>query len=549
MYRSWDQKPPKTLKRKIKKFFFETPAEILMGVAILGSIFGGLSYRHNAAKAGEIPLAFSEIEQITEEARAKDMEVPPLTRFYAGNNDVAMKVFESNNIALKTGKSHEIFAHELQTRVDASLKKHKLISEYAAEMPADARAALQSVDKLSQAARELPAVQDAFNKAWTADHNDVYHTEFYTTTSCDSNNKCTTTTHTRQVYDYTWHTFTYNAKYGEQASRLLNEYLARHPDMKLEEVLKLARSTHAENETAMRESMKRQLDGRTPTQDEYLKFANTWAQGSNYLKYKGKAETTHDILESLSPQWNAHKNTSKSTRYRTYSHWDSGPKEYQTAEQTATRIKELREAAHGVIDGMHFSGQKVPELNTMIKEYVDVVLHAKHGNPDKLRSDIMKTARSIYDQNYENGFDVHPFKWLDVILLTVLGMAIGGGIGYGTDRLLDGKKREWYYDTEAADNGELEGLPSTPRKNSFPGGTIDLNEVFRKTKEREKQPDPYVIVPPKTEPALAPEQKMEEPAVIPAPLPANDPESPVVVPDDKPVDKVWKQKYRKVMPP
>lgn len=544
MYHSWDRKPPKTLKRKLKKIFFETPVEILMGVAILGSIFGGLSYRHNAAKSGEIPLAFSEIEQIEKDHKAQDMEVPPLTRFYASNNDVAMKVFESNNIALKTGKSHEVFAHELQTRVDASLKKHKLISEYAAEMPQDARAALQSVDKLSQAARKLPPVQDAFNKAWTADHDDVYHTEFYTTTSCDSKNNCTTQLHSRQVYDYTWHTFTYNAKYGEQASRLLNEYLARHPDMKLDEVLKLARATSAENETAMRESMKRQLEGRTPSQEEYLKFANTWAEGSNYLKYKGAAEQNHNALEGLSPQWNAHKNTSKSVRYKTYRHHDSGPKEFQTAEQTAMRIKELREAAHGVIDGMHFSGQKVPELSQKIKDYVDVVLHAKHGDPDALRADIMKTARGIYDQNYENGFDVHPFKWLDVILLTVLGMAVGGGIGYGADRLLHGKRREWYELTEDADNGEASPLPSTPRENSFPGGTIDLNDMFRKAQERERKAAP---VPPQDVPT--PEVKKEEPAVITAPIPANDPESPVVVPDDRSVDKVWKQKYRKVMPP
>jgi hypothetical protein len=308
-------------------------------------------------------------------------------------------------------------------------------------------------------------------------------------------------------------------------------------------VLKLARATNPENEAAMRESMKRELDGKTPTTEQYLKFANTWAQGSNYLKYKGAAEQNHNALEGLSPQWNAHMHTSKSTRFRTYSHYDSGPKEYQTAEQTAARISDLRKAAHGVIDGMHFSGQKVPELNTKIKEYVDVVLHAKHGDPDALRADIMKTARGIYDQNYENGFDVHPFKWLDIILLTVLGMAIGGGIGYGADRLLDGKKREWYDETEAADNGELSPLPSTPRENSFPGQTIDLNEIFRKTKEREKQADPYVIAPAQPEPAV--EVKKEEPVVIPA----NDPESPMVVPDDKPIDKVWKQKYRKVVPP
>ena len=53
--------------KKAKQLLFETPIEIMIGVLLVGSITGGLTYRNRAARAGEIPLAFSEIEQTTKE--------------------------------------------------------------------------------------------------------------------------------------------------------------------------------------------------------------------------------------------------------------------------------------------------------------------------------------------------------------------------------------------------------------------------------------------------------------------------------------------------
>ena len=432
---------------------FNTSAEIWIGVTLGLVLAGGLSTRHYASKAGEIPLAFSEIEQISADFNKASQPVPALTRFYAANNDITMKVFESNNIALHINKSHTVFAHELQTRVDASLKKHALLSEYTQVMPQDSRAALESVAKLEDATRSLPAIKAAFDNSWSYHRRDVTHTRHYTTQSC-SNGKCTTHHHTEQVYDYSWHTYTFNQAQAQQAVRLLQNFMERNPDLSVQERLYIAKMTSAENQEAIRTSMAREFKDHAPTPEEYLKFANTWASGSNYLKYAPQAAGEYQALTNLSGALQAALGTAHDHHYRTYSRSDSGPAEYQLAETAETRTARTIDAAHGVTDGIHYSASAAPQLERMIRDYVDVVLHEKPGNANELRADIMKTARSMYDQNYENGFDVHTFKWLNVILITMLGMAAGGGLGVGADKLLHRNRRKWFEDPVAREERE-----------------------------------------------------------------------------------------------
>ncbi len=436
-----------------RHLLFNTSAEIWIGVTLGLVLAGGLSTRHYASKAGEIPLAFSEIEQISADFNKASQPVPALTRFYAANNDVTMKVFESNNIALHINKSHTVFAHELQTRIDASLKKHALISEYTEAMPQDSRNALESVAKLEDANRALPAIKSAFDNSWDYSRRDVTRTHHYTTQSC-SDGKCTTTHHTEQVYDYSWHTYTFNQAQAQQAVRLLQNFMERNPDLSVQERLYIAKMTHGENQEAIRKSMARELKEHVPTEAEYLKFANTWASGSNYLKYAPQAAGEYQALTGLSASLQQALRTAHDERYRTYSRSDSGPAEYQLAETAEMRTARTIEAAHGVTDGIHFSAAKAPELERMIRNYVDVVLHEKPGDANELRSGIMKTARSMYDQNYENGFDVHTFKWLNVILITMLGMVAGGGLGVGADKLLARNRREWFEDPVAREERE-----------------------------------------------------------------------------------------------
>lgn len=513
-------------RHNIKKLLFETPAEILIGVLLVGSIFGIAGYRNRSALAGEIPIAFSEVEQITRDFHKDNKPVPPLTRFYAVNNDIAMKVFESNNIALAIGKSNLVFATELRTRVDAAFQLHPLISTYADEMPKDADAALSSLDKLSTASSRLPNINAAFSQAWDESHYDVTHTHYWTTTDCDANGKnCTTTTHSEEVYDYTIHTYTYHPEIGRRAARLLSEFIEHNPDLTVNERLYLARETHAENEEAIAKSMKRKLDGKTPTADQYLKFANTWAQGSNLVKYVPRITNDYDALKSISAAWNSAAGTASSTRYITYSHSDSGPREYQVSEAEQERGGDIVQASDRILGGVQFSKEAVPALDAKIKQYVGVVLDGDEGDANQLRSDIMKLSRKIYQNNYENGFDVQPFKWLDVILITMLGMAIGGGIGFGIDRLLDAKKDEWYDPNE------------------------DASDPFvRRKRSRDASPFPIPVNIPKPQPV--PDMAPPKPPVI-----APQPEPTQPVNDDKPAVKDdpqpnpgWKKKYRDVAP-
>ncbi|HYD16923.1 MAG TPA: hypothetical protein VEF76_00425, partial [Patescibacteria group bacterium] len=393
---------------------FNTTAEVWVLAALGLTLAGGLSARYYASKAGEIPLAFSEIEQITSDFNKAGKPVPALTQYYAVNNDITMKVFESNNIALAVNKSHTVFAHEMQTRVDASLKKHALISEYADGMARDGANALESVRKLEDATRALPAVSNALDNSWDASHYDVTHQEPRTSRSCDSKGNCTTSTYYVTVYDYTIHTFTYHAQEAQRALTLLKDFVVNTPDLSVQERLYVAGMTHGENQEAIRNSMKAKFKDHAPTEAEYLEYANTWAKGSNLHKYAPQAAAEYRELASMINALEAAQETARSARYITYSHYDSGPKEHRIAEAAETHADRAIQASHGVTDGIHFSMQQAPELNRMIKEYVDVVLNGKQGDADELRSGIMKTARAMYDNNYENGFDVHTFKWLNV---------------------------------------------------------------------------------------------------------------------------------------
>jgi hypothetical protein len=565
-------------RKRIKRLLFETPIEVMIGVLLVGAISGPLIYRNRAARAGEIPIAFSEVEQIQKDFNRAGKPVPPLTEFYAVNNDVPMKVFESNNIALAMGKSHMIFATELRTRVDAAFKTHPLISTYAEEMPQDANAALQSLDKLTTAEKNMPPIHNAFNKAWSEWHHDVTHTKHWTTRECDSKGKnCHTVSHSKTIYDYTIHSYTYHPEAGQRAAALLNAFLSNNPDLAISEKLYLSSETHAENQEAIAKSMKRELEGKTPTEDQYLKFANTWARGSNLLKYASGVANDYGTLRGIANDWNGALSTAHDHRYTSLSHYDSGPREYQIAEQAQKYAGSITQGSHEITDGIAFSRDAVPKLDSLIKQYVDVVLNHKPGDADELRSDIMQTARDIYQKNYEAGFDVQPFKWLDVILWTMLCMALGGAAGFGVDRGLDAVRERyfrrsrdqedggWDYDyigkpkQEPVTNPDVDAqfnpssptdIPAPPRRHEAP---VEREEPVTEP-DFSKMPKPtWQPKPPKGVEITAPlpeRPKKEEPAAeaYSAP-PANDDAS--AVKDDTPAgkgDAKWVKKYKDIQP-
>jgi len=458
---------------KAKRLILDTPIEIAIGAVLMGSIAGGISYHVQQGKEGQIPLAFSEIEQTTRDFAAKGQPVPPLTRMYSLTNDAAMKVFESNNIALAKDRSNETFAWELETRVDPSLKTHMLISEIAQEMPQDARAALGSVEKLSGAERALPRIINELDNSWDASHYDVTHIHTWTTTSCDSKGKCTTTTHSETVYDYTIHTYNYHPGHGANAARAMNEFIAAYPNLNIEERLHLASQVGADNEGAMKKSMAQKFKDKAMTSAQALGFANTWATGSNLAAYLPVIYARQNDMNRLAPAWDNAKETAHYERYRTYHHYDSGPREYQIAQQAQSTATEIYNSANKITGGIQYAGQAVPQLTEKIREYIDVTHKRDTHESNRLRAEIMQDARNIYQQNFAGGFDVQPFKWWAIALFTAIGAGLGAAAGAGVDRLIDKVKRAKTLD-------DLTRGDSFNRRSKAPKVNIDFDKQKKK---------------------------------------------------------------------
>ncbi len=440
-------------KKKTKQIIFETPAEIFIGAGLLASTFGVASYSHENAKRGKIPLAFSEIGENRHRFNWRGLEVPPLTNFYSVTNDVAMMTFEGNNLGYAWNEwsdfwdSTDRIAYELEKKIEPTMRVHHLISDYAPEYPKLADKALNSLNKLVKAEPDLPEVIQALDDAWDEEHHDQYRTEVYfenvCTTSTGANGQsttsCTPQMRTRQVYDHTDHYYTYHKEAGARAAALLKDFIEKHPDIRIEEKLYPVNVTNAENEWAMRESRRKQRGASNMKSDEYLPLANTWANGSNFSVYLPKAYANHAGVVSATPAWDKARKTAQSESYQTYSHQDDGPQEFQIAEAALNYAVSMSRNSHAITDGIRTAGVQVPLLNKKIGEYVNAALHKGPGNPEKLRSEVMILAQNIYKKNFAGGFDTEPAKWGMVVLWTVLGGLLGGGLGYGADRLIDRK--------------------------------------------------------------------------------------------------------------
>ncbi|MDE1153010.1 MAG: hypothetical protein PW788_10785 [Micavibrio sp.] len=449
---------------KVKRFIYETPVEIAIGAVLFGTIAGVSSYEVQKGKEGQIPLAFSEIEQTTRDFAAKGQPVPPLTLLYSLTNDATMKVFESNNIALAKDETNKTFARELETRIDPDFKTHMLISEISAEMPKDAGAALGSVSDLIAAVKELPPIMAALDASWSESHRDVTHTVYDPVRSCDSKGQnCTTTYVPREVYDYTIHDYDYNAQQGQYSARLLQDFVAAHPKLDVTEQLHYASKTHADNENAMAQSMRNLLKGKPPTPEQALGFANTWARGSNLVKYLPTIRSRTAELPGLSSSWTAALETAHSETYRTYSHSDNGPSEYRAAQAALGHTTTIQESSARITGGIRDAGYAIPALTQQIKTYIDVAEGRKPGDADKLRGEVMKTARDIYNQNFENGFDVQPFKWWAIALFTVLGAGMGAGAGAGVDKYLNDRLRRQREKKYTDPKNEENNIPGSKR--------------------------------------------------------------------------------------
>jgi hypothetical protein len=418
-----------------------TRIEMAVGAVLFTLPAAIMSYQHEGTKLGQIPLAFSELNRtVAYIENDSDEKVPPLTMFYSAVNDMVMQIFEANNAAYKNdGGSNEALARELERRFEPRTQADAVIADYADRIPEYAGDARATLDPLLDAYNDLRPVQEALDNAWSESHHDHYKNVRRSRRVCSSSNgktSCSTQYYTDRVYQYTDHKFTYNAGYGEQAADLLNDFIERHPDVRIPEELIKATSVSNDNKDAIRSSRINVNDGKEPTEAEYLALTNTWATGSNYERLTPVAYKAHSGVLTMAPAWDRAKETAETRRYRTKTRSHSGPEQFQIAEDALGYVVSFRQNTAPVIVGIDKAAEGTPALEAKVKRYIDVVLRNAPGDAADLRGDIMHEARAIYKANYVAGFDVNPAKWYMVGVWGIIGMMAGTGVGFGADLLV-----------------------------------------------------------------------------------------------------------------
>lgn len=413
---------------------------LAVGALGLSVVFGGVAYYIQDKNSRCEPVAFSEFGKTARAFEKEGKPVPALTHYYSIVNDMSMQVFEAFNLSNGCGAKGSSFATELEFKTNRGSRVHRQIGERAGELPAASDQALRDLEKFTQALAELPAVVKAFDDSWRHTQDDVYMTKTREHTVCDIDGKnCHTETERYEEYDHTVHHYRYFRENGQRAAVLLADFLTHHPDLTIAQELIRATSTEADNEYAIETSMKKLFEGKMPTNDDYLAMANSWADGSNYTKYRPVISAERDNLAGLSPRWRAALQIARSQSYTTYSKVDSGPAEYRVAGAAEDSGNAIMDAAGRVIGGVVHARAAVPELEAAIAEYIDVSLNAKPGDEAKLKKRVIETAQSLYERNYEGGLPVRPFSWPTVCLFALLGGALGAAGVAGFDRWQENK--------------------------------------------------------------------------------------------------------------
>lgn len=372
-------------------------------------VFTG-TYLYFKKKAARIPVAFSEVSEVK-----RKYPDSPLSEFYASCHDVYMKVFESYNYAVNvTGNyTHRRLAAELETRVEETLKHHKLISEYSQEMDSITRTALKELEPLKHINERISSLEQSLNQVW--DYS-----------SWDNYNDCyTDSTGTHCDYSDTDHYFTYEASKARIAFRKFQEFYSEVPDFKIFDRVRHVNHVGAENLYGMHYSKSMKED------HEADSLADLWATGNVFSVHYPKIyayywgyKDSGDLIVPYKVNKNYHYNTSSRSH--------SGPEAYQQWEKLHNAVTYMHERSaliyHGAVE-MH---NHIVQLDDQIREYVDAVYNkdVSRSKRRELRKKLIKSCQEMYSKQFPNSLDVKPFK-VDIILLsTVLTLLITCAVFY-----------------------------------------------------------------------------------------------------------------------
>lgn len=423
-----------------KDLLLNTRVEIVIGLFAATTFAAVNSYRHEKKQKAHKPVAFSEMEYQVNKARAEGRELSVINWVYGSVNDSYMKYAEGSNDALRVDEDHRRYALELERHENKAKSSHMTIGEYAEMMPKITQDFMTTFAKPDGAANDAAAIIQAFDAAWTESHVDHYHPEVYYVTvytGTGKNRSSHREPRIRQVYDNTTHSYYYHEDAGNRAAQLMEAFMQKYPDMNIGAKLEKTDEVHEDNKNAILRSMEERFKKKKPSKQEFLDLANTFATASNFAKYFPAVKQNYNRLTKVGMAWQSAKGDAHSDSYKTRSRSDRGPEEYRMTKNAMEYAKDMHDADKVIVDGVLFAAKKIPELDSLIKEYVDVVLYGKKGDADKLRDQIEDLAPQIYEKNFKDGFDVYPFKWVTVILLTALGAAAGAGVGALADKGID----------------------------------------------------------------------------------------------------------------
>ena len=434
-------------KKYVKDILRLTPAEIIIGAALGVTLTAGLSWKHEADRGKTIPLAFSEITQIEKDAVAGNERVGPVTEYLGKVNDTTMKIFECWNKAnarVGSGTLEEKFAQELANKLSKSTDNyHYSLRDLLEQIPEKASSTLNELKPFMEVMQRMNVVNSELERAWDDRHRDEYHTEVYWTTETDSKGNAHSEMHTRQVYDYTDHDYYFDKITGKSASDGLKSTIALHPELKLNEKLRTASRTNPAGEKAAKESRINEHSDEPFGKVELLEISGLWCHGS----------TLNLNLSTIYNSWNGLKNQSgqleKSVNsaqahyhFRTYSHSDSGPNEFQVNENILRNGQSLSSSVSKVYSGIQYAKDLSPRIMKRIEELQQITLDHTPGDSKKAMENIMEEARAMYDKNFEKGINSRPFRGYMPFLMGFLGMIAGAGLGFVADEV--GKRFKWY---------------------------------------------------------------------------------------------------------
>ena len=427
--------------RKTVEFFRDTPAEIVVMGALGFALASGFAFNYEHQRTKNIPISFSEIHQLENIAEQRGQHLGEISEFYAKLWDSNAKTCEAHNYSWKSnpfGNNRENFARELENHMDKSLKFHKYnLSMLLDELPTLGTKALVKMKDFENIRPEVHNINNSLDDAWDESHIDSYRTEVYTEeetyTDSDGKSHTRTVTKTRQVYDHTTHSYSYHKESGKKAIQLLDKFQKEHSSLTWPEELDRVKETNADGEYAAESSRDTQGKKVRLGREELIALANKWNTSSTYAINRPSIVYSFSEIPAHANSWKNSEGKSHSTSYDTYSHSDSGPKEFRVAEAALKNGRTLEKNLGEILDGVTEVVSGAPQQKTRINEYITETLDKHTKNSGKKQKEIMETVSHWQEDNFQGSERLNRFRPGIFLLGGLLGGVIGTGLGFGVD--------------------------------------------------------------------------------------------------------------------